>query len=320
MKTVPGRKTDVKDCEWISDLVRHGLIAPSFVPPRPIRDLRDLTRARRKLAQAQAAERNRLIKILESANIKLAGLISDVFGVSGRAMLRALIEGMETPAQMASHARGRMRRKITALAEALDGTLDAHHRFLLGLQLGRIEAAEADLARLETRLREQLVPYAAAMRRLRRIPGVDWISAASIIAEIGTDMSAFHSARHLAAWAGVCPGNHQSAGKQRSGKPRKGNVHLKTTLVTAAMAAAKTKTGYLPEKHRRLRARRGEKCAHLAIAHKLLIAAYHVLRGAEYQDPGAGWLDQLDRRRTARHLTRRLQSLGYDVQLVPRAA
>ncbi len=186
-RNVPGRKTDVKDCEWISDLpslacslARHGLIAKSFVPPRPIRDLRDLTRYRSKLSQAQAAERNRLIKLLESANIKLSGLISDVFDVSGRAMLRALIEGKETPAEMAQHARGRMRRKQAALTLALNGTLDAHHRFMLRLQFARIAAAEADLERLDGQLRETLAPYADPLGRLMRIPGVDWITAATI--------------------------------------------------------------------------------------------------------------------------------------------
>src|SRR3978361_1077660 len=169
-----GRRTDVKDCEWISELARHGLIARSFVPPRPIRDLRDLTRYRRKLCQTQASERNRLIKLLESAHIKLSGLISDIFGVSGQAMLLALIEGEETPAEMAQHARKRMRRKLDALAEALNGTIDEHHRFVLRMQFERIKAAEADLERIDARLREKLAPYAEPLGRLMRIPGVNW--------------------------------------------------------------------------------------------------------------------------------------------------
>jgi transposase len=206
IKNVPGRKTDVKDCEWISDLARHGLIAKSFVPPRPIRDLRDLTRYRRKLSQAQAAERNRLIKLLESANIKLSGVASDVFGVSGRAMLNALIEGEETPAEMAQHARGRMKRKRRELELALNGNFDEHHRFVLRLQFERIKAAEADLEVLDQRLREKLVPYAEMLDRLMKIPGVDWVIAATIIAEIGVDMSAFLSADHLASWTGLCDG------------------------------------------------------------------------------------------------------------------
>ncbi len=321
IKNVPGRKTDVKDCEWISDLARHGLIARSFVPPRPIRDLRDLTRYRRKLSQAQAAERNRLIKMLESANIKLSGLISDVFGVSGEAMLRALIEGEETPVAMAQHARGRMKRKRAALAVALDGRLDEHHQFLMRAQFDRIKQAESQLEQIDGRLREKLAPYAEPMRRLMRIPGVEWITAATIIAEIGVDMSAFVSAEHLASWTGICPGNHRSAGKQKSGKVRKGNVHLKTALVTAAMGAAKTRGCYLREKHRRLRARCGELRAHVAIAHKILVAAYHILAtGSDYQDLGASYLDQVNERRTAMQLTRRLRDMGYDVAIKPKAA
>ena len=213
IKNVPGRKTDAKDCDWISDLARHGLISASFVPPRPVRDLRDLTRYRRKLVEAQAAERNRLIKLLESASIKLAGVASDVLGVSGRAMLRALIEGEQSAAEMAGLARGRMRRKQAELARALDGHVDEHHRFVLRLQLQRITAAKADLERLDARLREKLAPYDEAIGRLRQIPGVDWVIAGTIIAEIGADMSVFHDAAHLASWTGLCPGNHESAGR-----------------------------------------------------------------------------------------------------------
>jgi transposase len=321
IKNVPGRKTDVKDCEWISDLARHGLIAKSFVPPRPIRDLRDLTRYRRKLSQNQAAERNRLIRMLESANIKLSGLVSDVFGVSGRAMLQALIEGEETPAEMAQHARGRMRGKRPALELALDGNLDEHHRFVLRMQFERIKATETLIARLDERLREKLVAFSEPLGRLMQIPGVDWVIAATIIAEIGVDMSAFVDADHLASWTGICPGNHESAGKQRSGKIRKGNVHLKTALVTAAMGAAKTRGCYLREKYRRMRARRGEMRAHVAIAHSILVAAFHMLaNGSDYQDLGPSYLDRIDQRGTANQLTRRLRDLGYEVQIKPKAA
>jgi transposase len=321
IKNVPGRKNDVKDCEWISDLARHGLIAKSFVPPRPIRDLRDLTRYRRKLSQNQAAERNRLIRMLESANIKLSGLVSDVFGVSGRAMLQALIEGEETPAEMAQHARGRMRGKRPALELALDGNLDEHHRFVLRMQFERIKATETLIARLDERLREKLVAFSEPLGRLMQIPGVDWVIAATIIAEIGVDMSAFVDADHLASWTGICPGNHESAGKQRSGKIRKGNVHLKTALVTAAMGAAKTRGCYLREKYRRMRARRGEMRAHVAIAHSILVAAFHMLaNGSDYQDLGPSYLDRIDQRRTANQLTRRLRDLGYEVQIKPKAA
>jgi transposase len=329
IKNVPGRKTDVKDCEWVSDLGRHGLIAKSFVPPRPIRDLRDLTRYRCKLMQTQASERNRLIKLLESANPRvkrpgagpLAGVASDVFGVSGWAMLRALIEGRQTPAEMAQLARGRMRRKLRELEQALTGRLEEHHRFLLGVQMRRIEAAEADLAELDKRLREKLAPYTRQMRLLMQIPGVDWIIAGIIIAEIGVDMSVFHSAEHLASWATVCPGNYQSAGKRHGGKTRKGNVHLKTALVIAGNAAGKTRDTYLGDKYHRLKARRGAMRAAVAIGHKILVAAYHMIStGADYKELGAGYLDQLNTRRSASNMVRRLRQMGYDVQISPRAA
>jgi transposase len=321
IKNVPGRKTDVKDCEWISDLARHGLIAASFVPPRPIRDLRDLTRYRRKLVEAQATERNRLIKLLESAGIKLAGVASDVFGVSGRAMLRALIEGEQTPGEMAMLARGRMRRKQPELARALDGHIDEHHRFVLNLQLRRIIAAEADLAELEERLSEKLGRYDDEISRLMQIPGVDRITAATIIAEIGVDMSAFHGPAHLASWAGICPGNHESAGRQHGGKTRKGNVWLKTAVITAAITGARKRGSYLADKYRRLRARRGTMRAAVAIAHKILVAAYHMLANrSDYRELGADYLDQLSHRRITNQLTNRLRALGYDVQLTPNAA
>jgi transposase len=321
IKNVPGRKTDVKDCDWISDLARHGLIANSFVPPRPIRDLRDLTRYRRKLVEAQAAERNRLIKLLESASIKLSGVISDVFGVSGRAMLRALIEGDQSPAEMAQLAQRRMKRKQPELARALDGHVDEHHRFLLRLQLQRITAAEADLAQLDERLREKLAPYDEELGRLMQIPGVDWVTASALIAEIGVDMSVFHGAAHLAAWAGLCPGNHESAGRQKSAKTRKGNVWLKTAMITAAIAAGKTRRSYFAAKYRRLTARRGKMRAAVAIAHKILVAAYHMLaQRSDYRELGADYLDRLHHHRTAINLTNRLRAMGYDVQITAKAA
>lgn len=317
-RNVPGRKTDVKDCDWISDLARHGLIAQSFVPPRPIRDLRDLTRYRRKLVQAGAAERNRLIKLLESANIKLSGVISDVFGVSGWAMLQALVEGKQSPAEMAQLARKRMRRKLPELERALNGRLEEHHRFLLGVQMRRIEAAEADLDELDRRLREKLAPYSKQMGLLMQIPGVDWVIAATMIAEIGVDMNVFANAAHLASWAAICPGNYESAGKQRGGRTRKGNVHLKTALVMAGNAAGKTRGTYLAEKYRRLKARRGALRAAVAIGHKILVAAYHMLtNGSGYEDMGASYLDQLNTHRTTSNLIRRLRQMGYDVQISP---
>jgi transposase len=321
IRNVPGRKTDVKDCDWISDLARHGLIAKSFVPPQPIRDLRDLTRYRCKLTQAGSAERNRLLRLLESANIKLSGVASDPFGVSGWAMLEALVDGERSPAEMAQLARGRMRRKLHELERALHGRLEEHHRFLLGIQMRRIETMEADVAELDRRLRAKLAPYSREMSLLQQIPGVDWVTAATIIAEIGVDMSAFVNAAHLASWASMCPGNYESAGKRRGGKTRKGNVHLKTALVLAARAAGKTKGTYLADKYRRLKARRGALRAGVAIGHKILVTAYRMLSGGtDYTDLGDGYLDRLNVRRSAGNLLRRLRQMGYDVQISAKAA
>ena len=317
---MPGRKTDVKDSEWIADLVRHGLIAKSFVPPKPLRELRELLRYRRKLTESQAAERNRLLKLLETANIKLASVASDVFGVSGRAMLRALIAGEASPEAMADLARGQLRRKRDDLILALDGRLEEHHRFLLAMQLRRLEAIEADIATLDQRIGDRLEPYSAAHALLMQIPGVDWVVAAVLIAEIGVDMSVFVSVYHFSAWAGVCPGNHESAGRQRSGRARKGNIHLRTMLVSAAISASRVKGSYLKDKYHRLKARRGGLRAALAIAHKILVSAYHMLaKNLPYRDLGEAYLDQISQARTVANLKRRLERLGYRVTLEPNA-
>ena len=321
IKAVPGRKTDVKDAEWIADLVRHGLVRASFVPPPAIRELRDLVRLRRSLSEGLTTERNRTLKLLETANIKLASVASGVFGVSGLAMLRALVENAASPEQMAELARGKLRRKLAPLARALEGRLTEHHRFVLALHLRRMAAIEADLAALDARIEAQMEPFRAQRALLRQIPGVDDRVAATIIAEIGIDMSAFGSAMRLASWAGVCPGNHESAGRQRRGTTRRGNVHLKTALVTAAIGASRRKGSYYKDKYHRLKARRGYLRAAIAIAHKILVAAYHMLAtGAPFRDLGEAFLDQQARRRTTANLIRRLNTLGYDVMLQPRAS
>ena len=318
IKNVPGRKTDVKDSEWNGQLLRHGLIRPSFVPPPPLRELRDLLRYRRKLVDATAAERNRLLKLLETANIKLSSVMSDVFGVSGMAILRALIVGGATPAEMAELARGTLRRKKAELALALDGCVAEHHRFILAMQLRRIETAESDIATLDKRIDEKLVPFQDAHRRLMTIPGVDWFVAAVIIAELGVDMSVYRSAAHAAAWTGICPGNHESAGRRKAVATRKGNVYLKTALVTAAVSASRKTGSYLRDKYHRLRARRGHMRAAVAVGHKILLAAYHILAtGAIYKDLGAGHLDRARRTQSTKSLVRRLNHLGYQVMLVP---
>jgi transposase len=321
IKAVPGRKTDVKDAEWLADLVRHGLIKPSFVPPPAIRELRDLVRLRRSLAEARTTERNRTLKLLETANIKLASVASEVFGVSGMAMLQALVENKTAPAEMAELARGKLRRKREPLALALEGRLTEHHRYVLAFHLRRLAVIEGDLRTLDARIEERVQPFQAQRRLLQQIPGVDALIAVTVIAEIGIDMSVFGNAMRLAAWAGVCPGNHQSAGKRKSGATRRGNVHLKTALVTAAVGASRQKASYYKDKYHRLKARRGRLRAAMAIAHKILIAAYHMLAGnVPFHELGNAFLDQQARQRTLRHLLHRLNHLGYDVMLQPRTA
>jgi transposase len=321
IKNVPGRKTDVKDAEWIAQLVRHGLVAKSFVPLPAVRDLRELVRYRRTLIETRTAMRNRVLKLLESANIKLSGVASDVFGVSGMAMLEALAAGTASPAEMAGLSRGRMRRKHAALEAALEGRMREHQRFLLAMQLRQLAAVERDLQALDARIAAQLEPFQAQHRQLRQIPGVDWVTATAILAEIGTDMGVFATARRLAAWAGVAPGNYESAGKPKGAATRRGNVFLKSALFAAASAAVRTKGSYYRDKYNRLRARRGPVRALMAIAHKLLIAAFHVLATGEvFRDLGEGYLDQLTRKRSTTRLVQRLPNLGYEVTLVPKAA
>jgi transposase len=328
MPTGLTRGTDVKDAEWIATLVSFGLVQPSFVPCKGLRVLRELLRYRRKLVEEESAERNRLQKLLETAGIKLGSVATDVLGVSGQAMLRALIEGTASPEEMADLARGRLRNKRAELIKALTGRIEAHHRFLLTMQLNRVEAFEADIRTLDEQIAMRLAPYEVQMALLMQIPGVDWVVAAVIIAEIGVDprikcpgecMSVFVSVHHLAAWAGVCPGSHESAGRKRSVRARKGNSHLRVILFGAAMSASLAKGTYYRDKYHRLKARRGAKRAMLAIAHKILVAAYHMLsRGVGYQELGETYLDRIDQTRTAANLKRRLERLGYVVSIEPK--
>lgn len=316
IKKVPGRKTDVLDSEWIAQLLRHGLIKSSFVPPKPIQQLRDLVRYRKKLVQTRTTERNRAQKLLESANIKLASVLSDVFGTSGMAMLRALLEGDQTPAQIAQCARGRARGKLVELEAALEGRFEEHHRFILRLQLSRLERVEADIDMLDSRIEAQLAPWKEQRALLQTIPGVSRVASAQIVAEIGVDMSAFEDEAHLASWAGVCPGSHESAGKNKSGRLRKGNRHLTSALVEAAQAAARSTRTYLRDKFHKLRVRRGHKRAVIAIAHKILIAAYRILRDMlPYRELGDGYLDSRSQRTVVGSLVHRLKRMGYDVAL-----
>jgi transposase len=321
IKNVPGRKTDVKDSEWIADLLRHGLIAKSFVPPKPIRELRDLLRYRRKLVDVRSGERNRLLKLLETANIKVSSVATDVFGKSGMAMLEAIANGEVSGSALAGLAQGLLKKKRSALELALEGRVDAHHRFLLRMQLDRLAALAEDLRKLDEYLDAKMEPYRAQQKALEAIPGVGAQTARVVIAEIGVDMSVFKNEHHLAAWAGICPGNNESAGKRLSGRTRKGNVHLRTALVEASMSAVRKKDSYLRSKYYRLKARMGVKRAAVAIAHKILIIAYRMLAdGTVYTDLGDTYLDSLSKTRTSRHLVRRLEALGFRVQIEPPAA
>lgn len=314
IKNVPGRKTDINDAQWLADLLRHGLIRRSFVPPKWQRALRDLVRYRRKLVESETAERNRLQRLLETCNIKLSSVASDVFGVSGRAMLRALIEGTTSPEQMAQLARGRLRQKSARLVLALEGELQEHHRYLLRMQLERVERIESDIAQLDGRIDEALAPHREVLERLMQIPGVHRIGAMTIVAELGVDMSVFPTDRHAAAWAGVSPGNNESAGKRRGRAKRRGNVHLTTALVQAAFAASRKRGCYLKARFWRISVRQGKKRAAVAVAHSILVIAYHMLAsGDDYRELGEHYYDQVAKRRTERNLVRRLQALGYNI-------
>lgn len=316
IKNVPGRKTDVKDAQWIAELIRHGLVRKSFVPPKWQRALRDLTRYRRKLVEAQAAERNRLQRLLETCNVKLASVASDVFGKSGRDMLRALIRGESSPEQMARLARGGLRRKMSQLAEALRGHVDEHHQFMLEMQLRRVEEIEADIAVVDGKIDEAIAPYREIFERLKTIPGVDRVAAITVIAELGVDMSIYPTGAHAAAWAGVCPGNNQSAGKRKGEKKRRGNVHLCTALVQAAVAASRIKNTYLKARFWKIAGRAGKKRAAVAVAHSILKAAYEMLKACvDYKDLGGDYLDRLQNRRAEQRLVQRVRSMGYEVRL-----
>jgi len=321
IKQVPGRKTDVKDCQWIAQLLQHGLLKASFVPPQPTRELRDLTRQRTQLIQERSAAANRIQKVLEDANIKLASVATDVLGVSGRDMLEALIAGETDPEQLAQRARRRLRAKLPELRQALHGRVTEHHRFLLRMHLDHVTHLEALISRLGSRIEEALAPFAEARQRLETIPGVSQRVAETVLAEIGTNMDQFPSAGHLASWAGMCSGNNESAGKRRSGRTTKGNRWLKRILVQAAWAASHTKGTYLAAQYRRFAKRRGRKRALVAVGHTLLVIMYHVLkRRTTYAELGPDFLDRLEPERLTRQLVKRLEALGHKVTLEKDAA
>jgi transposase len=322
IKNVPGRKTDVKDAQWIAELLQHGLLKASFIPPVAQRELRDLTRHRSNFIRARAVLVNRVQQVLESANIKLASVATDVLGVSGRAMLNELIAGNTDAQAMAELAKGRMRDKRELLAQALTGRVKAHHRFVLAELLCQIDSLDETIDRFDAEIETYCAPFEAAIERLDTIPGVGREMAEMIVAEIGTDMSHFPTADHLAAWAGLAPGNDESAGKRRSGRTRKGNRTLRQGLIQAAHAAAHTKQTYLAAQYHRLAARRGNKRAIVAVAHSILVIAYHLIsRQEEYRELGGDYFDRQRPEVTAKRLVSRLEKLGYHVTLeVPQAA
>ncbi len=318
VKAVSGHKTDVKDAEWLADLLRHGLVRPSFIPPVAQRDLRELTRHRSNFVRERTNLVNRVQKTLESANIKLASLATDIMGVSGRAILAALLDGHAAPAAMAELAKGRLRNKRDALTKALEGRVKPHHRFILTELLTQIDSLDETLERFDEQIEQACRPFEEAVALLDTIPGVGRETAELLVSEIGTDMSRFPTAKHLAAWAGVAPGNHESAGKRRSGKTRKGDEHLRWGLTQAAHAAGHTKNNYLSAQFHRLVRRRGKKKAVIAVAHSILIMAYHMLKRKEpYRDLGGNYFDELNPESTVQRLTQRLDKLGY--QVVPKA-
>jgi transposase len=321
VKGLPGRKTDVKDCEWLADLLRHGLLKASFIPPAHIRELRELVRYRQSVVKEQAAVANRIQKLIESANIKLGQVASDVLGASGRAMLQALVQGESDAQQLAELARGTLKGKRPELRRALQGHLTPTQRWVLGELLGRYQELAAALDRVNGQIRKEVAespdPFVAeAVRLLDTIPGVGEQVAETIIAEIGVDMSRFPSAGHLASWAGMCPGNNESAGKRRSGKTRKGSPYLRAMLVQAAWAASHTKGTYLSAQFRRLVRRMGKKKALVAVGHSILVIVYHVLsRRVSYAELGGDYFDRRNVEAQRQRLIRRLESLGLKVTI-----
>ena len=322
IKTVPGRKSDVRDCEWIADLLRHGLLKASFVPNRPQRELRELTRYRTSLIHERSAEVNRLQKTLEGANSKLAAVASDVLGKSGRQMLQALVDGSSDVEAMADLAIGQLRAKIPQLQRALTGRCGPHQRFLLAQQLAHIDYLDQTIAAVSEEVAERLRPFEDLIARLDAIPGVGRMTAEVVLAEVGTDVKPFPTAGHLVSWAGMCPGQHESAGKQRSGKTRKGNKALASALVEAAHAAGHTKDTYLSAQYHRLLARRGRKRAAVAVGHTILVIIYHLLSrpGTLFEDLGAHFFTARDKEAAIRRHVRALEAAGYHVELNPKAA
>jgi transposase len=318
VKQVPGRKTDVKDAQWLCQLLEAGLLRASLVPPKPIRTLRNLTRYRKTQINDRQREAARLHKVLEDTGIKLGCVASDIMGKSGRAMLDALVRGTTDPVVLAELACGQLRKKIPALREALEGRFDSEHALIVGQILAHIDYLDEAIERLSDAIEQQIAPFARQRELLLTIPGVKQRTAEVLIAEIGVDMSVFATPKHLASWAGVCPGNDESAGKRRSGKTRKGSKWLRATLTESALAAARTKNSYLAAQYHRLRGRRGHSKAVTAVGHSILTAAWHMLQTGElYRDLGGDYYTRQNPDRLTKRLIRQLQALGHHVTLEP---
>ena len=315
-RNVPGRKSDVSDAHWLADLLAHGLIRSSFVPPAPIQELRDLTRTRRQLVHEIARHVLRIQKTLEDANLKLTGVISNLLGTSGRAILQALIAGETDPERLLAHTTGKLKAPRERLLDGLRGVVTDHHRFMLKLQLRQIDSLESGIRQLERQMEKLLRPFRERVEQLVTIPGVSDVVAQVLIAEIGLDMTRFPTACHLVSWAGLCPRMDESAGKRRSNRVRQGAPWLKTTLVMAGWAAASARDTYLRAQFQRLKTRRGPKKAVVAVAASILTAAYYILRDhVPYHDLGADYFDRRDRTSVVRRLRRRIESLGYRVDV-----
>ena len=318
IKTVPGRKTDVRDAEWIAELLRHGLLRGSFIPAPEQRHLRDLTRYRTHLVEERARLTNRLQAVLEDANIKLAAVVTDVRGVSARAILDALVAGESDPVLLADLARGRLRAKRDQLAQAVVGRFAPHHAFMITEQLSHLDYLDEAMERISTEIEQRLQDEWEAVELLDSVPGISQRAAEIVVAELGVDLQRFPSAKHLASWAGMCPGNKESGGKRLSGKTRKGNVWLRQVLIEIAHVASKTKDTYLAAQYRRIAARRGKKRALIALGHTILVIIYHILTERKpYHELGGTYFDQREREQVERRLVRRLERLGYSVSLQP---
>ncbi len=334
VKQVPGRKTDVKDCQWLAQLLQHGMLRGSFIPPRPHRDLRDLTRHRVQVTGEKSRVANRIQKVLEDANIKLSSVATDILGASGRDMIGAIIQGTENPEALAELARRRLRGKMPELREALSGHITDHHRYMLRTLYAHLQYLEGVIAQLDQRIEQlthseplnvkakenDVLPFDEAVEVLDSVPGIDRVAAQAIVAEIGTDMRRFPTPGHLASWAGISPGNNESAGKRRSGKTTKGSRWLRRTLVQAALAASHSKGTYLGAQYHHLVRRIGKKRAVVAVAHSILVSIHCMLtEKVSYTDLGADYFDKRDPERLLRYYTKRIADLGFKISLQPTA-